>query len=288
MAKRKDASESKNIAASQPTIAPASAETSGALPLFQSPSISPAEFFIGPVKPAPAIEPVMLEPAPAGETAASKPQIASSPFVLSRRQRRTVMLAASVMLAAGIGAVIGALANTSFTPPQRTDVAALNETKALQKTIMHLSKEMSVVKAASAEAANKSAKEIAVLKASLETANKSASTQIGKVADRVDRIEHHAAAPETTGSIPAQHAAAKSEPPPPPKPAVIQGWVVRDARNGFVYVEGRNGIYQVVPGAPLPGLGPVETIKREEGRWIVVTPKGIIVSMRDRAHFQPY
>jgi hypothetical protein len=38
----------------------------------------------------------------------------------------------------------------------------------------------------------------------------------------------------------------------------------------------------------MPGLGPVETIKREEGRWIVVTPKGIIVSMRDRAHFQPY
>jgi hypothetical protein len=43
-------------------------------------------------------------------------------------------------------------------------------------------------------------------------------------------------------------------------------------------VQGHGDIYQVVPGAPLPGLGSVEQIKRQDGRWVVVTPKGIIVS----------
>ena len=34
------------------------------------------------------------------------------------------------------------------------------------------------------------------------------------------------------------------------------------------------------------GLGPVEQIKRQDGRWVVVTPKGLIVSMRDRRYFE--
>jgi hypothetical protein len=51
-------------------------------------------------------------------------------------------------------------------------------------------------------------------------------------------------------------------------------------------VQNRGDIYQVVPGAPLPGLGPVEQIKRQDGRWVVVTPKGLIVSARDRSYFE--
>jgi hypothetical protein len=43
-----------------------------------------------------------------------------------------------------------------------------------------------------------------------------------------------------------------------------------------------------VLGAPLPGIGPVEQIKRQDGRWVVVTPKGIIVSMRDRRYFEQF
>ena len=38
----------------------------------------------------------------------------------------------------------------------------------------------------------------------------------------------------------------------------------------------------------LPGIGPVEQIKRQDGRWVVVTPKGIIVSMRDRRYFEHF
>jgi hypothetical protein len=40
------------------------------------------------------------------------------------------------------------------------------------------------------------------------------------------------------------------------------------------------GVFEVVPGANLPGLGKVETIRRHDGRWVVMTPKGMIVSQR--------
>jgi len=62
---------------------------------------------------------------------------------------------------------------------------------------------------------------------------------------------------------------------------ILRDWRISHARNGAVYVQGHGEIYRVVPGTPLPGLGSVEEIKRQNGRWVVMTPKGIIASMRD-------
>jgi hypothetical protein len=70
------------------------------------------------------------------------------------------------------------------------------------------------------------------------------------------------------------------------RPPVIGDWAIRDAHNGYVYVQGHGDIYQVVPGANLPGLGPVQSITRQDGRWVVLTPRGVIVSMRDRRFFE--
>jgi hypothetical protein len=77
--------------------------------------------------------------------------------------------------------------------------------------------------------------------------------------------------PEATGSIAEKQ---------PPKPAVVEGWILRDIHDGFALVEGRRGMMEVGPGSNIPGVGRVETIKKQDGRWIVVTPKGIIVSAR--------
>jgi hypothetical protein len=63
-------------------------------------------------------------------------------------------------------------------------------------------------------------------------------------------------------------------------PAVIEGWVLRKAREGAALIEGRYGTIEIEPGDYLPGIGRVEEIKREGGRWVVVTPKGLIVSAR--------
>ena len=137
-------------------------------------------------------------------------------------------------------------------------------------------------------------KEITSLKASLDAANRSASHQIAKISERLNRETAN-----VTGSVPPQtrrhHPRRPRLPGLNPLPTAMQSrvsivpdWTIRETRDGFVYVQGHGDIYQVVPGAPLPGLGPVEQIKRQDGRWLVVTPKGIIVSMRDRRYFEQF
>lgn len=63
--------------------------------------------------------------------------------------------------------------------------------------------------------------------------------------------------------------------------SILRDWRISHARNGYVYVQGHGKVYRVVPGTPLPGLGPVEQIKRQNGRWVVMTSKGIIGTTRD-------
>lgn len=196
---------------------------------------------------------------------------------LSRRMRWRGMIAASVAFAAGVGASIGAVAVGSRPPAPPAvvhDPVAAEEREAMQKTITRLGKE------------------VTTLRTSLESANKAASAQFAKLADKVKESEkaaeqarRAAASPETTGSI----ASAAPVPVPVPrpgvapveqKPPVIEGWFIRSARDGMVLVENRGEIFEVVPGAPLPGLGRVEAIRRQDGRWVVVTPKGIIAAVR--------
>jgi hypothetical protein len=137
-------------------------------------------------------------------------------------------------------------------------------------------------------------KEIVALKANVEAGSKSARSQIAKINDkiseRLNRAPEPAPAPaaETTGSIPVPPAAIPTPVPRPVmQPTVVRDWSIHDVRNGYIYVRGHGDIYQVVNGAPLPGLGPVREIKRQDGRWVVVTPKGLIVSQRDRRYFEP-
>jgi hypothetical protein len=74
----------------------------------------------------------------------------------------------------------------------------------------------------------------------------------------------------------------------PVNTSVVANWSILGVRGGYVHVYGQGKIYEVVLGAPLPGLGPVEEIKRQDGRWVVMTPKGMIVSMRDRRYFEQF
>jgi hypothetical protein len=67
----------------------------------------------------------------------------------------------------------------------------------------------------------------------------------------------------------------------PARVAILADWWIPDGpSDGWVYVQGHGDVYRVVPGTPLPGLGPVEQIKGQNGHWVVVTPKGIIVPRR--------
>jgi hypothetical protein len=289
MAKRKQI----ETATGETTANPDNLQEQTELPLIESPSVSPAtpEFVS---------DPVPVEMPPSSDLAAqadssahisgkqgdeilsdsSPPAKTNSHWSRSRmrsRYRRYAMLAASVAIAGALGVLTGAAMTGGLSKP--VPVAAVEENKAAQESIDRLSQE------------------VASLKASLDAANKSAHGQFVKISERLAR-----ASAEVTGAItppqtvPPTPTSAAPLPPARPAPAaeaprrpsIITDWTIRERRDGFVYVQGHGDIYQVVLGAPLPGIGPVEQIKRQDGRWVVVTPKGIIVSMRDRRYFEQF
>ena len=53
--------------------------------------------------------------------------------------------------------------------------------------------------------------------------------------------------------------------------------MLRRVYDGAALIEGRDGIIEVEPGIVAPGLGRIEGIKRQDGRWVVVTSRGLVV-----------
>ena len=274
-------------AAPKPEGEPELASAKSELPAVESPPLSPAGEAAAPIaaeQSTPAAEliaaaPVIEPPiAAAAETAKPPPKIWMR-FTVRPRHRRYAVLAASVTFAAALGALIGTLASSGSAPPRaKPDVAVIEQNKAMQQSIAKLNKE------------------IAALKTNLDQASKTAHTQIAKISER---LEHQAA--EITGSIAAPQTVPAAPPAPVPLPRpvqrvaaveaqpahipVVRDWFIHDFRNGYVFVEGHGEVFQVQIGAPLPGLGPVQSVKRQEGRWMVLTPKGMIVSLGDRRYF---
>jgi hypothetical protein len=232
---------------------------------------------------------------PAAETAA-KPSGA----------RRFAAMAAMVALATVAGAIGGALATASF--GQHNGGAAVAATKDAAAT------RADAVEASIARIDS----ELLTLKASVEHSTKMGMSQFNKTSDRLDKVEKAqaeplakiaklseavdklratppaaatpvaatapAAAREVTGTVaqPATTTAAAA-PAAPAKPEIgrlptVEGWVLRDVANGSALIEGRQGMYEVYAGDPVPGLGRVDAIRKQDGRWVVVTQKGLIVA----------
>jgi hypothetical protein len=274
-----------------------SAPVKAELPVVESPSISPAGPLTEPEL-EPAAAPILelekpveaqapaetIAASPLAETAAPAGLFASLPRIsldlprmtIRPRHKRHALLAASVAVAGALGAIVGATATGGFkSEPPRADIAGA-ERQAMQQSLDKLSKE------------------VVALKSNLDTANKTARNQIAKIDEKFTEKFSRASADEVTGSISAPQTVAAPLPTPRPaqrpaselRPQVVQDWAIRDTRDGYVYVQSHGDVYQVVPGAPLPGLGPVQSIKQQDGRWVVTTPRGIIVSMRDRRYFE--
>ena len=227
-------------------------------------------------------------------------RMASNPpprFVLKARHKRYARLAASVAIGVVIGPVAPkGLSNGGGKTTPAVNVAALEENKAMQQSLTRL------------------AKDVTTLKANLAVAKKQAQDRTEQLRQARADITGSISAPQTVAAVHVQ-AAMPSAPPvlsaapatvqaatplPAPRPsqrvaaietpptgrlAVVSDWSIHDVRGGYVYVEGHGDIYQVVLGAPLPGLGPVQSIRRVEGRWVVTTPRGIIVTSHERRFF---
>jgi hypothetical protein len=212
---------------------------------------------------------------PAGETAAAAPQA---------RSMRFAMLAATIALVAAIGSFLGSLSASGIVrllPSETADSRPADANNALQ-----------TIKAQIAE--------LAAIKSNLDGATRTANAQFAKIADRLDRVERaqtdpapalahiadtvdrldkrNALPPETTGSI------TPSAPPanePKLTDKILDGWIVQDVEGGRALVASRyHGVFDVAAGSFLPGLGRVETVKRQDGQWVVVTEHGVIPSGR--------
>lgn len=217
----------------------------------------------------------------------------------SSGKRRMSAMAAVVALATVAGALGGALATAGLGHMMSSgETVASANTGALEASIARIDAD------------------IVALKAGVEHTSKVATGQFNKTSDRLDKVEKAqvepaaklarlsdaveklraapasapvaAAAPaparDVTGSVsqPATVAAATpAAAAAPPKPEVgrlpkIEGWVLRDVGNGGALIEGRQGIFEVYAGDPVPGLGRVDAIRKQDGKWVVVTTKGLI------------
>lgn len=214
-------------------------------------------------------------------------------------QRRVSALAAVVALAVVAGALGGALATAAVTHFAGGSSAAAG----------NLVPEASVARIDA---------DLLALKASVEQSSKAGLSQYNKASDRLDKVEKAqaepaaklarlseaveklraapqaapasvaaapAAAKDITGSIspPATATAAAPVPLPVSRPEVarlptVEGWVLRDVANGGALIEGRRGIFEVYAGDPVPGLGRVDAIRKQDGRWVVVTSRGLVVA----------
>ena len=221
----------------------------------------------------------------------------------ARSKRRLSAMAAVVAIAAGVGAISGALATAGmmhFASPAQAPVQVA-DTSALDASVARIDADLVALKANVEHSSKTGVNQINRTNDRLDKLEKAQAEPLAKIAklsETVDKLratppaapaQAAAAAPakETTGSIaPAQVAAAApaaAPVPSAPKTEVgrlptIEGWRLRNAANGGALIEGRDGLYEVYPGDPIPGVGRVDAIRRQDGRWVVVTSRGLIVA----------
>jgi hypothetical protein len=70
--------------------------------------------------------------------------------------------------------------------------------------------------------------------------------------------------------------------PSTPRPRVIEGWALRRVSRGVAIIQGHEGAIEVAAGDIVPGIGRIESIRRLDGRWVVLTHAGMITSQPAR------
>jgi hypothetical protein len=219
----------------------------------------------------------------------------------------------AVAVVAGIAGAVGtamAMAGITYFSSKPDPAVAANQARALDESMTRIENDLAALRSnvdrtakTVASQANKTADRLD----RIEKAQAEPAAKLAKLTETVEKLRVAAATPPAPAPAPTPPPAPVAATPPPPAPApvaalpsreitgsvtpkeapppkaeiarlpTIDGWVVLDARNGSATVEGRPGIFDVFAGDPLPGLGRVDAIRRQDGRWVVVTSKGLIV-----------
>jgi hypothetical protein len=230
----------------------------------------------------------------------SAPEPESQPASGMFGKRRFSALAAVVALAAIAGALGGALATAGLGHFAGGDTAAAATTgnQALEASVARIDADVLALKTG-----------VAHIGDAVERTSKLGTTQFKQTSDRLDKVEKAQAEPaaklaKLSEAVEKLHATPPAAPAPvaaatpgaskevtgsvsatvaPPKVELarlptVDNWVLRDVANGSALIEGRQGIFEVFAGDAVPGLGRVDAIRRQDGRWVVVTSKGLIVA----------
>ena len=217
-------------------------------------------------------------------------------------KRRLSAMAAVVAIAASVGAISGALATAGmmhFASPAQAPVQVA-DSSALDASVARIDADLVALKANVEHSTKTGVSQFNRANDRLDKLEKAQAEPLAKIAKLSETVDKLRAAPpaapaqaavapakETTGSIaPTQVATAAAAPAlvaAAPKTEVgrlptVEGWRLRNAANGGALIEGRDGLYEVYPGDPIPGVGRVDAIRRQDGRWVVVTSKGLIVA----------
>jgi hypothetical protein len=255
------------------------------MPSMESPRITPD------------LAPGLSESEPAGTNDAAASDMPEPPEPPAEaapppRISRFTMLAAALALSAALGGMVGALGAASIMRPGTTPItvggkSGLEEIQALKENVVQ------------------ARVELAALKVAIDSGTRNASAQFTRIGERVERVERLQAEPvtrlnkavetlervartETTGHSrdAGRDVTGSTTPPqtvaggPATRAGALEGWVVRDVQRGTALIEGRMGLIEVDQGDGVPGLGRIDSIRKQDGRWVVVTSKGTIMPPR--------
>jgi hypothetical protein len=253
-------------------------------------------------------------PKPASPKADVRVEAAS----VSPEKRRMSSLAAVAAIAAAAGAIGGVLATTMFPQLPAEAAMSASDSPTLEASVARIDSDLQALKTGAEQGGqpgqigqgldNQTSERLD----RLERAEADSSAKILRLNEATERLRVAVqSAPgmapipplppvpsrerETTGSATqtstsqtststAASAFGAVRPTATPKPVdtgklpIVPGWSLRDVNHGLALIEGRNGFYEVYAGDPIPGLGRVDSIKRQDGRWVVVTTKGLVVS----------
>jgi len=199
---------------------------------------------------------------------------------------RSMPLAASITLAVILGATAGSLATAGLSAltggETSPGVASIQDMRALKESIVRMNTEIGSLKAAIDTSGRSATGQLAKFGDRIdrfERAQAEPAAKLAKITEAVERIERRAATSTATSDTTASLAVlTPPEPVRPAGPPIVDGWVLRGVANGAALIQGRLGVIAVEPGDHLPGLGRIENIRRQDGRWVVVTSKGLIVT----------
>jgi hypothetical protein len=207
--------------------------------------------------------------------------------------RRIAAIAAVVALAIAAGALGGALA-TAARMQATGDDAATGSRQALEASVARIEADIQALKIGLEHTSKLAMSQFNKTSERLDKLDKAQAEPAAKLArssEAVDKLRTPTAAPvpvaavpatmkEVTGSVtpPAEAASAAAPKTEVSRLPTIEGWVLRDVARGGALIDGRRGVYEVYAGDFVPGLGRVDAIRRQDGRWVVVTTKGLIVA----------